>query len=300
MWNPICEMPISPYRWDVVDHGKHLDGSGLTRILPAILILLGSLAAAPDSAVDVEMVSLTHGVQVDRSFRVAVVFQIRPGWHIYWDNPGEAGMPTTFTWTLPEGSLVLEKQTPVPLLHQEGDLDTFIHEGETIYLFRLQSGPAARDSLTLRLTTDWLECRDICRPGSAELVLTLPVLGEEIPNPESLPERIARAEAHFPQDNLPAGTRVKQKGSTVRMAWSIQERGSRIRQVQFFPRDEMIFDLGTPVTLRHRWHHDQLRFKLLEDRITEPERLYGIMVITLETPGGETTRQSIVNLSLNR
>ena len=114
------------------------------------------------------------------------------------------------------------------------------------------------------------------------------------------PERIARAEAHFPQDNLPAGTRVKQKGSTVRMAWSIQERGSRIRQVQFFPRDEMIFDLGTPVTLRHRWHHDQLRFKLLEDRITEPERLYGIMVITLETPGGETTRQSIVNLSLNR
>ena len=27
----------------------------------------------------------------------------QPGWHTYWKNPGDSGLPTELTWTLPEG-----------------------------------------------------------------------------------------------------------------------------------------------------------------------------------------------------
>jgi UPF0755 protein len=35
--------------------------------------------------------------------RVAATFTIHPGWHIYWANPGESGMPTQLSLELPNG-----------------------------------------------------------------------------------------------------------------------------------------------------------------------------------------------------
>ena len=28
--------------------------------------------------------------------------QIQPGWHTYWSNPGDSGLPTTIDWSLPQ------------------------------------------------------------------------------------------------------------------------------------------------------------------------------------------------------
>src|ERR1700685_3331388 len=37
------------------------------------------------------------------SVTVALEENIRPGWHTYWINPGDAAAPTTIDWTLPPG-----------------------------------------------------------------------------------------------------------------------------------------------------------------------------------------------------
>src|ERR1700735_1486374 len=36
------------------------------------------------------------------------------GWHIYWRNPGDSGLPTTIHWTLPAGFAAGDIQWPVP------------------------------------------------------------------------------------------------------------------------------------------------------------------------------------------
>ena len=34
----------------------------------------------------------------DRSVRIGVLFDLDPGWHLYWRNPGETGLPTLLRW----------------------------------------------------------------------------------------------------------------------------------------------------------------------------------------------------------
>ena len=43
---------------------------------------------------------VVHGGQ---SFHLVAAFDIRPGWHIYWVNPGDAGLPTEVKVTAPAG-----------------------------------------------------------------------------------------------------------------------------------------------------------------------------------------------------
>src|SRR5881275_1758079 len=39
---------------------------------------------------------------------------IAPGWHTYWRNPGDAGLPTEIAWTLPAGFTAGDIMWPVP------------------------------------------------------------------------------------------------------------------------------------------------------------------------------------------
>ncbi|MBP6375864.1 MAG: protein-disulfide reductase, partial [Giesbergeria sp.] len=38
----------------------------------------------------------------------------QPGWHTYWKNPGDSGLPTELRWTLPAGVDVGDIAWPVP------------------------------------------------------------------------------------------------------------------------------------------------------------------------------------------
>lgn len=100
------------------------------------------------------------------------------GWHTYWKNPGEAGIPTQVTWTVPEGFVPGEIAWPVPHKYVEaGDVLTYGYAGETLLLVPLTVPSTARPGthVTLRARVEWLECENICIPGEATVELSLPV-----------------------------------------------------------------------------------------------------------------------------
>ena len=83
------------------------------------LFLLFALIAAPataqlaprENAIRPELVAegpATPGGEVE----LAIVMHTRPGWHGYWLNPGDAGLPMTIEWQLPTGVSV---QIPAPV-----------------------------------------------------------------------------------------------------------------------------------------------------------------------------------------
>ena len=45
--------------------------------------------------VTMKVVADTAGVEPGASFRLGVLLEMEPGWHTYWENPGDAGLPTT-------------------------------------------------------------------------------------------------------------------------------------------------------------------------------------------------------------
>ena len=46
---------------------------------------------------------------------LAILMRTKPGWHGYWLNPGDAGLPMSVEWSLPPGWSVGAMRYPVPV-----------------------------------------------------------------------------------------------------------------------------------------------------------------------------------------
>ena len=118
-------------------------------------------------------------IQPGGSTRVGIHFDIEPGWHIYADPPGDAGMATTIQWAEFPGLHVGPIQWPTPEEFVDpGDIRTRGYSGATVLAQQItlitRETPVV---LPLQATVKWLACRDVCIPGSAQLELALPVSG---------------------------------------------------------------------------------------------------------------------------
>ncbi|MBN2452141.1 MAG: hypothetical protein JXR77_17275 [Lentisphaeria bacterium] len=129
-------------------------------------------------------------------FRAGVHFRLPGGWHLYWSNPGEAGLAPRIEWQC-EGVLrVSELLWPAPVRFAEGPIIGYGYADEVLLasVFEVPPGTTA-PSLTLHARVTWLACADACVPGEADLSLTLPVepLGTATPSSEAAWfERFAR------------------------------------------------------------------------------------------------------------
>ena len=106
---------------------------------------------------------------------VALEEQIRPGWHTYWINPGDAGNPTTIDWTLPARWKAGEIVWPRPKRLPVGPLMDYGYEGR-LWLLSEVSVPAdarAGETVILKAHADWLVCKEVCIPE--EQALEVPV-----------------------------------------------------------------------------------------------------------------------------
>ena len=110
-----------------------------------------------------------------QNIRVLVEFRLLNGWHIFWDNPGDAGRPVNFRWQLPEGWLVEKTRESTPqkfifndLIHQYG------YGGTAYYLFEI-SLPKQEKKLwpDIALDLSWTACKDVCEPENAQLDVPL-------------------------------------------------------------------------------------------------------------------------------
>src|SRR5260370_7885593 len=77
-------------------------------------------AASEDSRhVKASLVAETQNIVAGQPLRLALRQQIEPGWHTYWSNPGESGLPTTLHRPLPQPpkERALARPPPQPIRH---------------------------------------------------------------------------------------------------------------------------------------------------------------------------------------
>lgn len=146
------------------------------RAFCAVVIVVGVAGVA--SAVDndygagnarVQLVASADRQQTGERVFLGVDFDIKPGWHIYWKNPGGAGMATEIRWRLPNGVTAGETLWPVPIAFiQSGDIPGYGYEDEVVLAAELGGAPPA-DGAVIGASVSWLACREVCVLGSAEL-----------------------------------------------------------------------------------------------------------------------------------
>lgn len=124
---------------------------------------------------EAELLSGSSSYQAGKPVPLGIKLTFDPGWHGYWINPGEAGMPLSAKWTLPEGWTAGALRHPVPKRFKTGELSGFGYEGEAVYLVDLTPPAGAAGEAECKVKLSWLTCNDsACVPGDVELSLKLP------------------------------------------------------------------------------------------------------------------------------
>ncbi|WP_375515774.1 protein-disulfide reductase DsbD domain-containing protein [uncultured Nostoc sp.] len=88
----------------------------ITFILSFLILLPLTAWANPVKTehVQTQLVSEVSSIQPGKPFWVGLHFQIKPGWHTYWKNPGDSGVAPSIAWTLPQGFSAGELVYPYP------------------------------------------------------------------------------------------------------------------------------------------------------------------------------------------
>lgn len=126
-------------------------------------------------------------IQPQQTFEVVWHVQMAPGWHVYWQNPGDSGLPVTFDWQLPAGFQAGEARWPAPDVIR---IDPFINYGFYNQLFlpvQMQAPAELKPGTTVQLRTiaNFLYCKDVCLPAEIPLqtsvqVGTAPEINEDV------------------------------------------------------------------------------------------------------------------------
>lgn len=165
------------------------------RVLPIRLKLAGVMlailsagaAAQPglvpgEPIIEARLVSDVEQVAPGEDFRIGVHQLMPDGWHTYWRNPGDNGMPITLDWTVPAGVEIGPVAWPAPVeLPLTDDIMDYGYRDEVVLPMSVHLPEAyADDSVTLTADADWLVCEEICIPETRTLSLTLPVGDEAV------------------------------------------------------------------------------------------------------------------------
>jgi thiol:disulfide interchange protein DsbD len=187
------------------------------KLLPIALILNAFLlpsafAARPGSLpahVSAELVSEQTSVQPGKSAWLGLHLKMKKGWHTYWRNPGDSGMPTIVKWKqLPEGFSASELEFPAPHRIEQPPLISFGYEDEVLLLTRIDVPANASGTAKLGGLAKWLECEKVCIPGQAQVSIELPVKPEPPATDPSWAKRFNDTRSQMPQLGLHADAQV--------------------------------------------------------------------------------------------
>lgn len=221
--------------------------AGIARSVAGLLLtsallapaLLPAQTRARTAQVEVTLLPETRSVRPDAPFRVAIRFAIAPGWHVYWTNPGESGLPTSVRWELPRGFRAGASRWTHPERLEVYSSVVHAYRGEAVVITEIHPPPkAAGGRAELRAHVTWGVCREVCIPQEARLSVRVPVRTGTPRTSTAWRSRAAPGEARVPR--TVSGWRVR--------AWRT-ERGVRLRvlpepgrsvpsgAITFFPED---------------------------------------------------------------
>lgn len=141
-------------------------------LLAPILAHAAESNRVTSSRATVSLVSATNAA-TGTSLKLGLLFRLKPDWHIYWSDPGDAGEPPGITITSPKGATSGPFAYPAPHWLVASGVGDYTETGTALLPFTLHLPQAGTTRITA--TADWLVCNpQICVPEHGAFTLTLP------------------------------------------------------------------------------------------------------------------------------
>ena len=212
----------------------------------------------------------------DSHTTLAIVATPEKGWHGYWKNGGDAGLPIEAHWTLPKGVSAGELRYPVPGRLKIAGLMNYVYERPFALLVDLSvpAGLAKGTPLPVTVKLDYLVCTDtICVPESQTLSTTLTV-GDGAVAPATRAE-FDRWRAALPKPLGGDGV-IETQGKQVRIAVPLPA-SVAVKDAYFYPERSGIIDHAAPQALTRSG--DQLILAMPAAAVPTPGPVSGVLSI---------------------
>ena len=103
----------------------------------------------------------------ENNFNILVELSLKNGWTIFWDNPGDAGTPTTFAWNSNIKRINVSK--PEKIVYEDSISYAFYgYSDKAYYLFE---GNSSDDNVSVNIS--WGACKDECEKENASINFSL-------------------------------------------------------------------------------------------------------------------------------
>lgn len=144
------------------------------KAIACISLLMGASALADPQHATATWLTANKSTTNGKPIQTVIHMKVSAGWHTYWKNPGEGGIPMKIEAKLPDGWTIGEIQYPAPKRYSSADLPSIGYGGEVILPITIHPPKTADGPLpAIKATLSWLTCNDAsCVPGEAELTLS--------------------------------------------------------------------------------------------------------------------------------
>lgn len=232
--------------------------------------------SSPPAHAKISLVAENNAVTLGGETSIGLRFEMEPGWHIYWRNPGDSGEPPRIQWRLPAGFHAGAIQWPVPQRISDHTLVDYGYEGTILLMVRLRA-PAAptTHSAAIEATVKYLVCRDICIPGNADPKLALPVLKSGRPLKWASLFRQTRARLPKP---APRSWKISAESGKDYFTLTLRT-GRRERQAVFFPFEPGQIENAAPQQTTPLRDGVRLRLQKPNQLLHPVPRLEGLVVL---------------------
>jgi thiol:disulfide interchange protein DsbD len=201
--------------------------------------------------------------------------RLTPGWHSYWQNPGDAGVAPDLQFDAPATAGPIT--WPAPQIVAEGPVTTYAYTGEVLLPVTVTAPPGA---LALRAHATWLVCERICVPEEGDFAIDMPA-GAAAPSAEAPLFTAAATRSPVPS---PYAATIAPDG-TLALKTDGMAAGA-VTQAAFFPITAGQIDAGAAQTLSTQ--EGSLSLKLTPAAGFDPAaKLAGLLVLT-DAKGGQT------------
>ena len=242
-----------------------------------LLVAIASLMHAQSAPqTTVTLISENSAAAPGSPVAVAIQFQIEPGWHIYWMNPGDAGQAPSVQWTLPSGWSASALEWPAPFRLTNAAGVDYGYEGQVTLLTKLKVPATAKPGpANLHADVKWLVCKEQCIPQKTQAQLNLNVAAKSAMDPDAKPQFTA-ARSKLPK-SIPAEWKANVLSNPRQLLLNFMP-GAKVEQAVFFPAEPQVIDNASEQKLSAT----SMRAQIALDRfkgVKKPAALKGVLVL---------------------
>jgi thiol:disulfide interchange protein DsbD len=253
-----------------------------SRLRPAIALslLLVSSARLPaqspaESHAKLELIAEQSTAPAGKPLWLGILFRLDPGWHIYWQNPGDSGEPPKVQWQLPPGFAAGPILWPVPIRLGSGTIIDYGYESQALLMAPFKTASQSRADSIPQISADvkYIVCREICIPGNAHLTLGSATSGDA-----------TRWRGLFEQTRQqlpkPAPPGWKMSAESDKNNFVLRVAGAtRVRNASFFPLEPNQVDNSSPQHFASNRSGFQLTLKKSDQLVKPISTLKGLIIV---------------------